>query len=69
MKEDALRFARLGDAVYSGRMSLGFSVQNDVGGYDAFDGDARPLGSFSSRAEARLAIVRAADAQNGGECS
>jgi hypothetical protein len=67
MKEDAYRSARLGDALYDGRTNLGFSVENDTGGYDAFDGADRLIGTFATRAEARVAIVRAADTPNGGE--
>jgi hypothetical protein len=55
------RFTRLGDAVYDGRISLGFSVENDTGGFDAFDGRDKPLGTFTTRAEARDAIIHAAD--------
>jgi hypothetical protein len=61
MKEDALRSARLGDALYDGRTNLGFSVENDTGGYDAFGINDKPLGTFATRAEARLAIINACD--------
>jgi hypothetical protein len=61
MKADTNRFARVVDSITDGRTSLGFSVENDTGGFDAFDGADRLIGSFTTRAEARAAIVRAAD--------
>jgi hypothetical protein len=61
MKEDTYRIARVADAIYSGRVELGHSVENDAGGFDAFDSSDKPLGTFATRGEARNAIVRAAD--------
>jgi hypothetical protein len=60
MEEDTHRIARVADAIYSGRTELGHSVENDAGGFDAFDGGNKPLGTFTTRAAARIAIVRAA---------
>jgi hypothetical protein len=63
MKEDTRRITRIADAIYDGRASIGYSVESDsaAGGFDAFDGDDKPLGTFATRAEARTAIIHAAD--------
>jgi hypothetical protein len=59
----ARRITRIVDAIYDGRTSLGYSIESDstAGGFDAFDGDGKTLGTFSTRAEARLAIIIASD--------
>jgi hypothetical protein len=55
------RFVQVADAIYSGRIELGHSVENDAGGFDAFDSSDKPLGTFATRGEARNAIIHAAD--------
>ena len=54
-------FAKVADSISSGRVSLGFSVENDAGGFDAFDGGDKLIGTFATRDEARTAIIHAAD--------
>jgi len=52
------QFTRLSDAIYDGRNELGYSVENDTAGFDAFTGN-RFLVTFPTRAEARKAIIAA----------
>ena len=52
MKAGAHQFSRISDAFYDGRTELGFSIENDAGGFDAFVGD-KFLGPFPNRTEAR----------------
>jgi len=55
---NAYQFARLSDAIYDGRNELGYSIENDTAGFDAFArGDF--LGTFATRKEARAAIIAA----------
>jgi hypothetical protein len=53
---DVHQFARVSDAIYDGRSELGYSIENDAAGYDAFVG-GEFIGSFPTRAEARTAII------------
>jgi len=58
MKAGVHQFSRISDAFYDGRAELGFSVENDAGGFDAFAA-GKLLGTFPTRAEARAAIIAA----------
>jgi hypothetical protein len=55
---DVHQFARVSDAIYDGRTELGYSIENDEAGFDAFVG-GKFVGTFPTRAEARAAIVAA----------
>jgi hypothetical protein len=54
------QFVQIADAIYSGRRELGHSIENDMGGFDAFGANSEPLGTFDSRIAARRAIIDAA---------
>jgi hypothetical protein len=58
MKSAVHQFACVSDAIYDGRTELGYSIENDAAGYDAFVG-GEFIGSFPTRAEARAAILAA----------
>jgi hypothetical protein len=66
MEKNVDRFVRIVDSFTDGRTSLGFSVENDMGGFDAFGANDEPLGTFDSRIAARRAII---DAANNGDAS
>jgi hypothetical protein len=52
------QFACVSEGIYDGRAELGYSIENDEAGFDAFAA-GKFLGSFSTRAEARTAILNA----------
>jgi len=62
-RKSVRRIARVADAIYDGRASIGYSVESDsdAGGFDAFDGGDKLIGTFATRDEARTAIIHAAD--------
>ena len=61
-RKSVRRIARVADAIYDGRASIGYSVESDsdAGGFDA-DGGDKLIGTFATRDEARTAIIHAAD--------
>jgi hypothetical protein len=45
-------------SVYDGQRCIGFVFARGKCGFEAFDADQRPLGSFASQREAAVAIMR-----------
>jgi hypothetical protein len=62
MKEDAYRYAWVPAAIYDGRRELGYSIESEFteGAFDVFV-SGKFVGTYSTRAAARLAIITAAE--------